>query len=283
MRTIAVVANPNKPRALDVQSALARRLESSGLNVYSEKIAINRGWPESVRSHLAQAELVCVLGGDGTLLGVARELVGRNVPLLGINMGRLGFLTEAEPADLDDIVHRLVHRDYDLENRLMLEANVSRDGKEFERMVALNEVGVAKAAFGHMVTVDTYVDGVFLDSYSGDGVIISTPTGSTGYSLSCGGPIVCPHLSVILITPICPHTLSTRPCVVDDTQHIHLVAHAAHEDLVMTVDGQVSVRLQPGDAVDIRRSPADAVLVKWRDREFFSVLRTKLHGGEGNR
>ncbi|WP_067932914.1 NAD(+)/NADH kinase [Alicyclobacillus kakegawensis] len=280
MRTVAIVANPHKPRAMDVQAALAGRLQASGLGVYTATTAMEQGWSDAVRSQVASAELVCVLGGDGTLLGVVRELAGHTVPLLGINMGRLGFLTEAEPADLDDIVHRLVQHEYDLERRLMLEASVNRAGACMGRLVALNEVGVAKAAFGRMVTVDTYVDGVFLDSYSGDGVIIATPTGSTGYSLSCGGPIVCPHLSVILVTPICPHTLSTRPCVVDDSQEIRLVAHAAHEDLVLTVDGQVNVRLQPGDAVTVRRASADAVLVKLRDREFFSVLRTKLHGGE---
>jgi NAD+ kinase len=281
VRRVALLVNPNKPRALDVKAALAERLQAAGMETLSALTGVNHPWSEEMCTELATVELACVLGGDGTLLGVARQLAPKKVPLLGINMGRLGFLTEAEPTDLEDTVRRIVHREYDLEQRLMLEATVRRGDELVTRLIGLNDVGVAKAMFGRMVTVDTYVDGVFVDSYSGDGVIVSTPTGSTGYSLSCGGPIVSPHLSVVLITPICPHTLSTRPCVIDHRQEVRLVAHAAHEDLVLTVDGQVNVRLRPGDTVHVRRAPHDTILVKWRDREFFSVLRTKLHGAEG--
>ncbi|MBX6352940.1 MAG: NAD(+)/NADH kinase [Thermoflavifilum sp.] len=230
---------------------------------------------------LEGVELALVLGGDGTLLGVARALAPLGIPLLGINVGHLGFLTEADPADLEETVRRIADREYDLERRLMLEAVLERDGHVLERFVGLNDAGIAKGSFARMVRIEAYVDDVFVDSYSGDGIIVSTPTGSTGYSLSCGGPIVIPRLQVLLLTPICPHTLFSRPCVIDANQEIQLVVDAAHDDIGLTVDGQVGIRLQPRDVVRVRRASSDAVLVKWRDREFFTVLRHKLRHNNG--
>lgn len=221
-------------------------------------------------------ELALVFGGDGTFLGVARHLAPYGIPLLGINAGHLGFLTEAEPTDLEDTVNKVVERSFELEDRLMIQAEVVRGGEVCARLTGLNDAGIGKGGLARMVTIDAYVDGVYLDTYRGDGVIISTPTGSTAYSLSGGGPLVVPHLNVMVITPICPHTLSSRPCVIDDQQVVRLVVHATHDDVGLTVDGQEGVELQPGDEVWVRRSTYVTTLVKWRGHHFFDVLRDKL-------
>lgn len=270
--------NPDKPRAYEVKVRLDRRLAEAGFRTICANTGKDVSAQELPTEDLSEAELAFVLGGDGTLLGAARQLAHHGVPLLGMNIGHLGFLSEAEPTTMEETVRRVLHKEYDLESRLMLEVTVWRNGEQMAQLIGLNDVGIAKGSFARMVTVDTYVDNVFLDTYSGDGVIVSTPTGSTAYSLSCGGPIVIPHLQVMLITPICPHTLFSRPCVIDDKQIVRLVVHATHDDLGLTVDGQVGVRLVADDVVVVRKSSVQTILVKWRDREFFAVLRQKLHG-----
>jgi NAD+ kinase len=277
VRTVALLVNRDKPKACVVKERLESQLRDAGLRTICADTGKQFMADQSRYEALREAELAFVLGGDGTLLSVARHVSEWGLPLLGINVGHLGFLTEAEPTTIDEAVRRVVDKDYDLEQRLMLEATVVRNGTSIAKVRGLNDAGIAKGSFARMVTVDVYVDEVFVDSYSGDGVIASTPTGSTAYSLSCGGPIVVPHLQVMLITPICPHTLFARPCVVDNRQEIQFVVHATHDDLGLTVDGQVGVRLQAEDVVFVRKSDVQTTLVKWRDREFFTVLRQKLH------
>lgn len=277
MRTVAILVNRDKPKACEVKERLEAQLNAAGIaTVVAET---GKGQVDDVQRYepVRGTELAFVLGGDGTLLAVARHLAEWGVPLLGINVGHLGFLTEAEPTTIDETVRRVVEGDYDLERRLMLEATVIRSGNVITQLRGTNDAGIAKGSFARMVTLDVFVDEVFMDSYSGDGVIVSTPTGSTAYSLSCGGPIVVPHLQVMLITPICPHNLFARPCVIDNRQEVKLVVHAAHKDLGLTVDGQVGVKLVPDDIVMVRKSNVHTTLVKWRDREFFTVLRQKLH------
>ncbi|MCL6593880.1 MAG: NAD(+)/NADH kinase [Alicyclobacillus sp.] len=283
MRTILMLVNRRKPQACAVAQQIEELLREEHIRTVRVDTGLGgsdgvprEGLPDDVAR---EAELAFVLGGDGTMLGVARQLAPFRIPILGVNVGHLGFLTQAEPADVEETVRRVIKRDYDLEPRLMLEAAVWRGGVCISRLTGLNDAGIAKGSFARMVTVEVYVDGVFVDSYSGDGVIVSTPTGSTAYSLSCGGPILTPHLQVMLITPICPHTLFSRPCVIDDRQEVEMVVHAAHDDIGLTVDGQIGVRLAPMDVVRVRRSPHQTMLVKWRDREFFSVLRQKLREG----
>ncbi|WP_303801234.1 NAD(+)/NADH kinase [Alicyclobacillus macrosporangiidus] len=280
MRTIAVFVNPDKPRAVEMKARLEELLCAAGLRTLCFETGHRHA--DADADALRGAELAFVLGGDGTLLGVARQLAPLGVPLLGINAGHLGFLSEAEPANLEDTVRRVAARDYALEERMMLEASLIRRGRTEQTLIGLNDVGIAKGSFARMVTVDVYVDDVFVDSYSGDGVIVSTPTGSTAYSLSCGGPILMPQLKVMLITPICPHTLVARPCVIDSRQRVRFVVRATHRDVGMTMDGQVGVTLCPGDEVVVRESRARTVLVKLGKREFFDVLRSKLHGGNNH-
>jgi len=280
MRTVAILANHQKPTACAVEGQLTERLQAAGMHVIHQ---VTGHGVDTDFDALIHAEMAFVLGGDGTLLGVARHLALRSIPLLGINVGHLGFLSEASPETMDEAVRRVSLKDYELESRLMLEAQVWRGDKCVSGLVGLNDAGIAKASFARMVTVDVFVDDVYVDTYSGDGVLISTPTGSTAYSLSCGGPICVPHLQVMLLTPICPHTLSSRPCVIDANQEIRITVHSHHLDVGLTVDGQVGVKLEPGDEVRIHKSPYPTTLVKWRTRDFFTVLRQKLHGVDSNR
>lgn len=276
MRKFAVLVNRNKPGVYDVADALRTHLESYQMQTICADATNTDTDGSELVSKFEDVELAFVLGGDGTLLGVARHLAKWGIPLLGINLGHLGFLSEADPQSLEETVKRVVNRDYDLEHRLMLEASIYRSGAVTQSYTALNDVGIGKGSFGRMLTVKVFVDGVLADSFRGDGVIVSTPTGSTAYSLSCGGPIVVPHLQAILITPICAHTLVSRPCVIGSEQTVRLLVDAAHDEVGLTVDGQVGVSLSRDDEVVICRSPAEATLVKWRDRQFFQVLRTKL-------
>ncbi|GMA60634.1 NAD(+)/NADH kinase [Alicyclobacillus fastidiosus] len=281
MRKIALLYNPTKAQACSIRDELNRLLTDGGIAV--THVAVDHATDIlEVEPEIRFVELAMVLGGDGTLLGVARQLAPHNIPLLGINIGHLGFLTESEPSQLRPAVSRIIQNEYNLEHRMMLEAEVYRNGELLSKFTALNEVGTGKGAFARMVTVDVHVDGVYVDTYRGDGVIISTPTGSTAYSLSCGGPIVSPNLQVMVMTPVCPHTLFSRPCVIDAQQVVKLTVRASHSDLGMTVDGQQGVHVLSGDEIFVKKAPFDTTLVRWPDREFFGVLRSKLHNGNGD-
>jgi len=277
LRQIGLLYNVHKQEACSVRTDICRQLERTGIRVVDVPIDHDTAIVET-HPELKSCELVIVLGGDGTLLGVARQLSPFHVPMFGVNIGHLGFLTESEPSQLEIALERIVAGEYNLETRLMLEAFVYRDLQEIARFTALNDVGVGKGSFARMVTLDVHVDDVYVDTYTGDGMIVATPTGSTAYSLSCGGPIVSPHLQVMVLTPVCPHTLFSRPCVIDASSWVRLSVHARHGDVELAVDGQEGMRLLAGDEVLVRKAPFQATLVRLPDREFFGVLRSKLHG-----
>lgn len=281
MRQIALLYNAEKPQACSVRQDLSQRLGRENIDVLLIPATHHSNILE-LEPRVVDVELAVVLGGDGTLLGVARQLAPYAVPILGINMGHLGFLTESEPSQLSQSIERIVDKSYGLERRLMLEARVIRDEAEIAQFIALNDAGLGKASFSRMVTVDVHVDDVYLDTYRGDGVIVSTPTGSTAYSLSCGGPIISPQLEVMLITPICPHTLFSRPCVIGANQVIEMTVQATHHDVGLMIDGQQGVQIQNGDKIVISRSTSDTILARLPDRQFFDVLRTKLHHPNGH-
>jgi NAD+ kinase len=282
LRTIGITVNPEKPKAREVACRLLGLLEMKGAAARLEpSMAEELGRPDLGRpleEFAREVELVFVLGGDGTLLGVARQLARHRLPLLGFNIGHLGFLSEAEPDNLATAVDRVLTGDFFVEERLMLEAEVVRDGNVVESGTALNDVGIAKGSFGRMIRCTVHMDGMMLGTYSGDGLIVSTPTGSTAYSLSCGGPIVYPDIQVILLTPVCPHTLTSRPMVLPAEAELEICVYATHQEMGMTIDGQMGYCLRAGDLVRVRRSPYAARLIKWRERSFFEVVRKKLQG-----
>jgi NAD+ kinase len=223
-----------------------------------------------------KADYAIVLGGDGTILRVARELSGKNVPILGVNLGQMGFLAEVEPSMLESSLLKLMAGQYIVRHRLMLSARVLRDESPVAEYTALNDIVISKGPFSRIIYVDTFVNDKFLESYPGDGIIVSTPTGSTGYSLSAGGPIVNPALDVMIVTPICPHLLHHRSVIVDSSERVLLKVMTRQTEVVLTVDGQVGFSLADGDVVLVTRAPITAPLIQLEGSDFYVLLHRKL-------
>ncbi|MCP3848904.1 MAG: NAD(+) kinase [Gammaproteobacteria bacterium] len=238
---------------------------------------------ESVtRTQLGErCDLVIIVGGDGTLLSAARSLVGFGVPLLGINLGHLGFLVDLCAIDVHKALDEIMAGQYIEENRFLLISEIERNGDYFGGGNAFNDVVVHKADVARMIEIETYVDDKFMHSMHADGLIISTPTGSTAYSLSGGGPILYPSLNVIELVPICPHTMSNRPVVISGESEIDIVVsdHFSTQAQV-TYDGQINYSLMPGDHVKIMRHPKHITILHPKDYDYFNILRAKLRWGE---
>jgi NAD+ kinase len=222
---------------------------------------------------------VVVLGGDGTLIAAARLVGDLEVPILGVNLGSLGFLTEITLDELYPSVERCLRGDFEVSLRMMLLASVERGGEVVESHRVLNDVVINKGALARIVDMETSVNGRYLTTFKADGLIVSTPTGSTGYSLSANGPILHPYLECISITPICPHTLTNRPLVMAGDACIAITLESMDEAVFLTLDGQVGVKLICGDVVQIRKSAHATRLVQSRSKDYFEVLRTKLKWG----
>lgn len=225
-------------------------------------------------------QLVVVLGGDGTLLAAARSIAGREIPLFAANLGGLGFLTAITVDELFPELERALRNEHRVAKRRMLRCEVMRDDAVVARYDALNDVVITKASIARMIDLVTNVDSHFVCRYKADGLIISTPTGSTAYSLSAGGPIIFPQVGAICLTPICPHTLTNRPVIVPDTSVIQIINMAANDDGYLTLDGQVGEPLKENDRVVCRSSPYSVHLVRPPRMKFFDVLRQKLKWGE---
>lgn len=225
-------------------------------------------------------DALLTLGGDGTLLRGARLVGDRQVPILGVNLGRLGFLTACGPRELDEALHRLAHGDYAAEPRMALAASaVGEDGQERMRWRSLNDVVLHKGGFARVVRFAVWIDGEPIAAYSADGVVVSTPTGSTAYSLSAGGPVVVPTVESILLTPVSPHTLAIRPLVLPPSAEIRLRGEDSPEELLVTVDGQVGTRFAGVETLVIRRAERPVLVVRFPGASFFSRLRQKLGWG----
>jgi len=284
IQNVAIFAKVHDPRCLGVASDLITWLEKRdctpllGAQLASHLASRKALSEEDIRD---QAELVVVLGGDGTLISVARLFSGRDVPILGVNLGSLGFLTEITLEELYSRLEKCLEGNPRVSERMMLEVTLHREGQEIEKCTVLNDMVINKGALARIVDLETKVNRHFLTTYKADGLIVSTPTGSTGYSLSAGGPIIHPLMSCIVITPICPHTLTNRPIVVTDESTISItVASSFDEKVYLTLDGQVGFELREGDSVEIRKALETTALVMSRSREYFEILRTKLKWGE---
>ncbi|RJP60302.1 MAG: NAD(+)/NADH kinase [Candidatus Auribacter fodinae] len=216
------------------------------------------------------------LGGDGTLLRAARFLGARGKPILGINLGGLGFLTEAMPHHLEDALERLAHSDYWIEERLSLICEIEN---EPERFFALNDVVATGEAISRLVTIEVHINNQYLTNYVADGLIVATPTGSTAHSLSAGGPILSPDTEAILLTPICPHTLTNRPIVVNKGSVVQIAIVSQDGEGLITIDGQCKLRIKKGTRVTIRAGEENFKLVSFRSHSYFEILHTKLYWG----
>lgn len=277
MKSLAIISKKHKPDAWEAARALKDWCLQHGLEAYH--------WENEPEPHIpplpAGVEFLVVMGGDGTILSVARHYGPRGIPTLGVNMGGLGFLTEISVDELYPCLEDYVLPGrYEVEERMMLAATLSRQGEVIWRENVLNDAVINKGALARIAELTTWIDGEYLTTYRADGLILATPTGSTAYNLSAGGPIVYPTLRHILLLPICPHTLSNRPIILPETVTVAVTLDEKVQDLYLTLDGQVGQTLAPGDRVEIRRAPYFLKLVKSPHRSHFEVLRTKLGWGE---
>lgn len=283
MKRIAVYPNVAKPESADAVEKLVRWLEHEGCHVRVPVPPVfGRGTRDeaAARSELLKdAELLVVLGGDGTLLSAARLVYPESIPILGVNFGTLGFLADVSIDNMIPALEKVLRGDYRLEPRLMVEASIQDEqGVEFQRVHALNDV-VLREAKGRAIQIETALEGKPLGSFRGDGIVISTPTGSTAYSLSAGGPIVHPSIEALIATPICPHTLSIRPLLFPADHELMLRFQSDGESAHLAVDGQVMLDLATDRIVRVRRAERPIYFVLVENRSFFEVLRSKLRWG----
>lgn len=280
LRNVALVINKDKPLAIGAGRDLINWLEARSLRVILEmESAEAAGRPDlaAVASDgLGEAELLIALGGDGTLINAAKLVAPLHVPVLGINLGHLGFLTELENSELFTELAPILDGEFVTEQRMMLTARVERQGELLYETTALNDAVVYKGPKARLVRLGVAVAGTTVAEYAADGVIVATPTGSTAYSLSAGGPVVGPTLDVLLITPICPHAMSSRAVVVSACEPVTVSVGETRGEVGLSTDGSDPVMLQPGDVVQVAKAPCDALLVRRHTYRFYDVLREKL-------
>ncbi|TET06681.1 MAG: NAD(+) kinase [Candidatus Atribacteria bacterium] len=225
---------------------------------------------------LKNVDLIISLGGDGTLLRAARLAAAEDIPVFGVNLGGLGFLTQIGIDDLEKSLEKLYQGRYFLDERMMLNCTVKRREEEIKKFTALNDVVIGKGAFARIICLATYVNNDYVITYSADGLVVSTSTGSTAYSLSAGGPIVNPNINSIILTPICPHTLSARPLIIGENDQVRITLESSEEEVMVTIDGQEGFTLVPNDEVIIKKSDHKAQLITFREKSFYTILREKL-------
>ena len=284
MKRIGIVAKTDRQEARTVVPQLLRWCETRGLLPLCEKetaaLCPETAVASAVRSDLpGQVDLLLVLGGDGTLLSMARLVGDLGVPILGVNLGGLGFLAALTVEELFPALEAYLEGGLVVEERMMLAATVWRQGERLSEYVALNDMAITKSAMSRIIRLEVAVDGQLATLYRADGLIISTPTGSTAYCLSAGGPIVFPTMDAVVLTPICSHTLTNRPIVLPASQRIE-VTLLTDQDVMLTADGQVGFALKALDTVEVRRAAARTRMLRFPQKHFFSVLRTKLKWGE---
>lgn len=283
MRAIGVVLKRESRDALALANQLVDWLNSRNVRVLAEPSSgvSGAGVQSCTRPELfAGAELIVVLGGDGTLIRAARALRQRPVPIVGVNFGTLGFLTAFSSEELLPMMERALRGELDLSHRMLLEVAAVRAGTVIAQGQVLNEAVITKGGpLARIIDLQTEVDGEPLCEYRADGLIVTTPTGSTAYSMSAGGPIIHPAVDVIGLTPICPHMLTHRPMVVPDTSVVRIRVHSRDHDVVLSLDGEDGLPLQNEDVVEIRRAAISVPLVQNPERRFFEVLRSKLLWG----
>ena len=281
IKTVGLVVKRDRPEAVSLARSLTRLLHTERRGAIAEAdIAAKIGAEGVERHHLAdKADLIVVLGGDGTMLGVARLIAGKPIPILGVNLGGLGFLTEITIEEARDTLARIIAGDYEVDQRITLEADVDRGSTgKIEHFRALNDVVIVKREMGRMLDMNVIADRQPVCSYRADGLIVATPTGSTGYALSAGGPIVFPNLRVLVLAPICPHTLSNRPVVLPDSFELEMRVKTDDNGAMLTCDGQESAALNPIDTIRVRRGKHPVSLVR-SSHAYFEIWRDKLRWG----
>ena len=282
MKNIGIICKLSREEPRDILRRLITWLQQKGCQVFVDiETASLMGITGYKRAEIpSRVEAVLVLGGDGTMLSVNRLVAGKGIPVLGINLGSLGFLTEVSKENIYHAVEKMLSGGCTVEERLMLKAKIGRDGKTIADYLVLNDVVITKGALARIIDLETFIDKTYVTTFKADGLIISTPTGSTAYSLSAGGPILYPTLESIVLTPICSHTLTNRPIVLPDQVSIEIRLKSLSEDVFLTLDGQTGCSLKPDDVIEICKAEHKAKLLVHGERGYFDVLRTKLKWGE---
>ncbi len=280
IKTVGLVINIFKKPIIEIglqviQLLNARQVRTIAIGEEAEALGLT---PTEKDDFCQMAQVVLVIGGDGTMLRAARTVYGSEIAILGINQGYLGFLTEIEVEQLAESLEQLLQGAYTVERRMMLTAQVYRNGVCIADVSALNDLVVTKGALSRIIKMELYLEDNLVEKYHGDGLIFSTPTGSTGYSLSANGPIVYPNMDLCIVTPICPHSLIARPLIFSPEHTLTLRLDANNAPAMLTVDGQNGVELKQGDWIQISKAEHDTYLLVLEKRNFFAVLREKLKG-----
>ena len=282
-KSVALIGKMTNPAIREHVLALADYLDGRKINVVVEKVTSEhldiQNYPTVPLQELgAHADLAVVLGGDGTMLMVARALVNRGVPLVGVNKGRLGFLTDLTTDTMIDVIARIVDGEYTQEQRLLLGASIVRNGQVESQGLALNDVVISKGGVARLIDLELTIDGEFVHRQRSDGLILATPTGTTAYALSAGGPLLHPTLDAIVLVPICPHTLSNRPFAINSLSRVEITL-GGPDDALVHFDGQLHTGLHCGDKVVVQRLEKTVTLLHPAGHSHYAMLREKLHWG----
>ena len=283
IKTVGIISRPGIQRGEALVPGLLHWLASRGIEArYDTETAVYAGRTDGVPPERVpeECQFVIVLGGDGTLLSAASAIGGRQIPLFAVNLGTLGFLTSITPEEMYPELERALRGEHRIGHRRMIECKLVRGDKEIASYLALNDIVVSKAPDAPMISLETHVDQHFVCTYKADGLIISTPTGSTAYSLSAGGPIVFPTVQAFCLTPICPHSLTFRPVIVPDSSVIQITSLAADDHAYLNADGKMGEHLQRGDRLVMQRSAHTLSLIRPPRLLYFDVLREKLKWGQ---
>lgn len=283
-KSIGILTKPKFPEIKTTVQAVVSWLRARNIDVLLDTTSTSLLGEQGgfQKTQLAgKADVLLVLGGDGTMLNAARLAGERGIPILGVNMGGLGFLTEVILDNLYPSLERVFANDFVLDERLMLKTHVHRHGETVARGVVLNDVVISKGTLARMIELKIALQGQFVTNLRGDGLIISSPTGSTAYSLSAGGPIINPAVQALILTPVCPHTLTHRPLIIPSHAEIEVVLTSKDDGAMATLDGQVGVALTQGDTVEIKASEHMTRLIRFPDTSYYEVLREKLKWGDG--
>lgn len=288
IRRVGVLIKPQQPDALKTICRLVEWCAARGISVAGgprlDRAAVEQetgcAVEEMEHAEMVKAvDLLVVLGGDGTMIAAARMVGDHGTPVLGVNYGTLGYLADFTHEEMIPALEAMQAGDFTLDRRLMLAAEVHRAGEKLLHDRVLNDVVISKSALARIIEIETWVDRKFVNQFRADGLIISTPTGSTAYNLSAGGPVIYPSMQAVVVTPICPHTLSNRPLVVPDDVEFELVLKTPKEEVALTLDGQVGMPLEFEDRVTVRKSRTTFNLIQAHTRNYFDVLRNKLKWG----
>lgn len=281
IRTVGIVAKYQEPKAVQVVRWLVPWLKKRGKEVFVENgLGRNGAKACSKKEMAAKADLIISLGGDGTLLNIAPLVERPEVPILGVNLGGLGFITEVAVDEFESVLSKTLDGDYEVEKRMTLEVRVIRKKNGRHKFRVLNDAVITKGARSRIIDLETYVGNDYLCTYRADGLILSTPTGSTAYALAAAGPILEPTLGAVVLAPICPHTLTNRPIVVPSDETIRVTLRSFGDTVILIPDGQPGVRLNNGDKVEARDYGMPVSLIKLPSRSYYEILRAKLKWGE---